>query len=161
VNPLYIVLGVAVLAYVLYRQLQKRSIREDRKPTLILVLAAIGVIELAQYLPQHPAGSTTIAMLVGSLVLGAVFGVIRAYTMRLWREGDTLYRQGNALTVVLWLVAIGAHFGLDYLIGRTGQGAEGLADTALMLYLAISLGAQRLVTNSRAARMVRAEPALR
>jgi len=93
-------------------------------------------------------------MLVASLVAAGAFGAIRGYTIRLWREDGVLYRQGNALTVVLWLVAIGVHFGADVLIDHSGS-ATGLATTALLLYIAVTFGVQRLVVRSRAVAMSR------
>ncbi|HEX3786244.1 MAG TPA: hypothetical protein VHW44_00155 [Pseudonocardiaceae bacterium] len=148
-----IIIGIAVLALLLFRQTQKRSVREDRKPTLLLILAVIGVLDLVNYLKDNPANGTAIAMLTASLVLAAGFGVIRAYTVRLWREDGTLWRQGNALTIVLWLVAIGLHFGADFLIDHDNP-AKGLSSAALMLYIAVSFGVQRLVVQSRASHVL-------
>jgi hypothetical protein len=146
-------IGVLVLAFILVRQVQKRSVREDR-PILPLILLVIGVIELVDFVDAHPVHGTGIAMLGASLVVAAGFGAIRAYTVRLWREDGTLYRQGNWLTIVLWLVAIGVHFGADVLIDHSGS-AKGLATAALTLYLAVSFGVQRFVVRARAASMPR------
>jgi uncharacterized membrane protein len=147
-------IGVLLLALVLVRQVQKRSVREDSRPVLLLVLLAIGLVDIVNFIKDHPVNSTGIAMLAASLVAAAGFGAIRAYTVRLWRENGTLYRQGNALTVLLWLVAIGVHFGADVLIDHSGS-AKGLATTALTLYIAVSFGVQRLIVGARAARMAR------
>lgn len=119
----------------------------------MLVLLVIGVIDVGQYVSGHPFHGTGIAVLVGSLVVAAGFGAIRAYTVRLWRDGGVLYRQGNVVTMALWLVAIGAHFGLDLLINHTASGS-GLASSALILYIAVSLGVQQVVLLNRAARGV-------
>ncbi len=147
-NVLSIVIGAAVLLLLLTRQVQKRTIKEDSRPTLLLVLTAIGLIDLVQFLSAHPANGTAIAMLVASLVLAAGFGALRAYTVRLWRENGVLYRQGTVVTLLLWLVAIGVHFGADVLIDGSGS-AKGLSSAALLLYIAVSLGVQRLVVGSR------------
>ena len=149
-----IAIGVLLLGLILVRQVQKRPVNEDSRPVLLLVLFVIGVVELVQFVGGHPVNGTGIAMLSASLVAAGVFGAIRAYTVRLWRENGTLHRQGNALTVALWLVAIGVHFGADVLIDHSGS-AGGLASTALMLYIAVSFGVQRIVVRSRAATMVR------
>jgi hypothetical protein len=153
-NPVAsIAVGILVLSYVMFRQLQKRSVRADAKPTLLLILALVGVIDLVQFLHGHPVHATGIAMLVASLVLAAGFGVARAYTIRLWRENGLLYRQGNVVTLLLWLVGIAVHFGADTLIDGDGA-SKGLASAALVLYIAISFGVQRLVVNSRARSLV-------
>lgn len=149
-----IVIGVLVLGLILFRQIQKRSVKEDSRPVLLLVLLVIGLVELVQFIQAHPVNGTGIAMLLASLVAAGIFGAIRAYTVRLWRENGTLYRQGNALTVLLWLIAIGVHFGADVLIDHSGS-AKGLATTALTLYIAVSFGVQRIVVQARAAAMNR------
>jgi hypothetical protein len=150
-----IVIGLAVLVWILLRQVQQRSVREDRKPTALLILLVLGVLQLTTFFKGNAATTTVVLPLVLSFVLAAVFGVIRAYTVRLWRADGQLWRQGTWLTVVLWLVAIGLHIGLDYAIDGTGA-AKGLSSASLMLYIAVSFGAQRLVVQSRAAHVVHA-----
>jgi uncharacterized membrane protein HdeD (DUF308 family) len=147
-NVTSIGIGVLLLLLIMFRQVQKRSVKEDRGPTLMLVLGVIGVIQLGQFVTAHPVNSTGVLMLVASLVAAAVFGIIRAYTVRLWREDGVLYRQGNWLTVLLWLVAIGVHFGADMLVDDSGS-AKGLSSAAITLYIAVSFGVQRLVVGSR------------
>jgi hypothetical protein len=149
-----IAIGVLVLGLILFRQVQKRSVREDSRPTLLLVLLVIGIVELVQFVQGHPVNATGITMLLASLVAAGVFGAIRAYTVRLWREDGTLYRQGNLVTVLLWLVAIGVHFGADVLIDHSGS-AKGLSSVSLMLYIAVSFGVQRIIVQTRAAAMSR------
>lgn len=151
-NTVSIVIGILALLFVLARQLQKRPVREDRGMRFMLILAVVGLYEIGTYLAHHSAHATAIGIVAGSLVVAAVFGAIRAYTVRLWREDGVLYRQGNALTLLLWLVAIGAHFGLDILVDHSG-GGSGLASSALVLYIAVSLGVQRLVVGRRATRL--------
>lgn len=146
-----IVIGLAVLALLLVRQLSKRSVKEDQQPIFLLVLLAIGVVDVGGFARSHPISATAIVMLVASLLVAAAFGAIRAYTVRLWREEGTLYQQGSLITVGLWLVAIAAHFGIDILVDRSSP-AQGLAGAALTLYIAVSFGVQRFVVRSRAAR---------
>jgi hypothetical protein len=62
-------IGLAVLAFVLYRQLQPRPVRDNMRLPLIL-----GVVELVQYLQHRPHGTGVIAALAGSLVIAAIFG---------------------------------------------------------------------------------------
>lgn len=149
-----VAIGVLVLGIILFRQVQKRSVREDSRPILLLVLLVIGIVELVQFVQGHPVNATGITMLLASLVAAGAFGAIRAYTVRLWRENGTLYRQGNLMTVLLWLVAIGVHFGADVLIDHSGS-AKGLSSVSLMLYIAVSFGVQRFVVQGRAAAMAR------
>ena len=151
-NVTEIVIGVAVVILLLARQVQKRSVKEDSRPLIFLILAVIGVVEAGQFIKSHPVGNEAILLTVASLVIAALFGVIRAFTVRLWREDGQLFRQGNVLTVVLWLVAIAIHLGGDTLIDSS---AKGLATTTLLLYLAVSLGVQQVVVRYRAAQLSR------
>ena len=147
-----IVIAVAVVLWILVRQMQKRSVREDSRPIAYLVLAVVGIVEVANFMKSHPATPKAILLTVVSLVIAAVFGVIRAYTVKLWREDGQLFRQGNALTIGLWIIGIAIHFGGDTLIDSS---AKGLSTTTILLYLAISLGVQQVVVKARAAQLNR------
>lgn len=151
-NITEIVIGVAVVILLLARQVQKRSVKEDSRPLIFLILAVVGLFEAGQYIKAHPVNSEAILLSVASLVLAAVFGVIRAYTVRLWREDGQLFRQGNVLTVLLWIIAIGIHLGGDMLIDGA---AKGLSTSTLLLYLAITLGVQQTVVRYRAGQLAR------
>jgi hypothetical protein len=109
-----LLIGVAVLALVLYRQLQKRPVRDN--PRLPLILLVIGVVELVKFLQHGHHGTGVIIALAGSLVLAAVFGAIRAATVHVWVDGGRAWRQGNWLTAALWIVSLGVHLGYDYLV---------------------------------------------
>ncbi|MFE0022819.1 hypothetical protein [Amycolatopsis sp. NPDC059021] len=155
-NTTNIVIGLVVLAWLLSRQVQKRLVREDRKPIVLLILLALGLVQLGVFLKVSAAPSTGIVLLlVVSLLVATAFGVIRAYTVRLWRSEGQLWRQGTWLTMGLWLAAIGVHIGLDFLIDGAAT-AKGVGSASLLLYVAMSLGAQRLVVQSRANRVAHA-----
>jgi hypothetical protein len=69
--------------------------------------------------------------LVGSLVLAAAFGAVRAFTVRIWLHDGQPLVQGDWLTAALW-VAFGAHLGYYYLIGQHKDiGAIGSATVLL------------------------------
>lgn len=147
-----ILIGIVVVAWILWRQTQKRPVREDRKPTVLLILLVLGVLQLSSFFKSASSTALVIGLLVGNLVLAAGFGVVRGYTVRLWRQDGQLFRQGTWLTIVLWLAGIGVHIGLDALIDSS---AKGLGSASILLYLAVSLGTQRLVVQSRANHAVR------
>jgi hypothetical protein len=153
VNVTEIVIGLVVVVWLLARQVQKRAVKEDSRPLLFLILAVVGLFEAGQFIKSNPVGNEAILLTIGSLVLAAGFGVVRAFTMHLWRENGQLFRQGNVLTVLLWLVAIGLHFGGDLLIDSS---AKGLSTTTLLLYLAVSLGVQQIVVRHRATQLSQA-----
>jgi len=144
-----LLIGVAVLALVLYRQLQKRPVRDN--PRLPLILLVIGVIELAKFLQHGHHGTGVIIALGGSLVIAAVFGAIRAATVHVWVDGGRAWRQGNWLTAVLWIVSLGVHLGYDYLVD--GKNSAGLGTASLLLYLGVTFTIQRLILQARAQRI--------
>lgn len=147
-----IVVGVVVLGLLIYRQLIARPINAGGL-RLIAILGIIGVVETVEYLQKYHSGPGTYAALGGSLVLAAVFGVLRAGTMRLWSQDGQVWSKGNWLTGLLWIVALGAHLGYDALVAH-GHGINGGVGAAtVILYLAVSLGVQRLVAQYRASRM--------
>lgn len=148
---IYLVIGVAVLALLIIRNLRARPVREANQ-RLFLILGVIGLVETYQYLTQHHAGATALAALLGSLVLAAVFGVIRALTVRVWINGGQPWSQGNILTAALWVVALGAHLGYDALLNGH-KDLSGLGEATVMLYLVVSLVVQRVIVNMRAGRL--------
>jgi hypothetical protein len=144
-----IVLGLAVLALLVWRQTQKRLVREDRRPVVLVILAVVGIVQLSFYFKTASTSVSVVVALVTTLVLAAGFGVVRALSVRIWRQDGQLWRQGTWLTVVLWAAGFGVHIGLDALFGSA---AAGLGAGSILLYLAVSLGVQRLVVQSRATR---------
>ncbi|MEU5257317.1 hypothetical protein [Amycolatopsis sp. NPDC021455] len=145
-----IVVGLAVLALLVWRQTRKRTVREDSRPVVLVILLVLGILQLTTYLKGVSATASVITLLVVTLLLGAGFGAVRAWSVRLWREDGQLWRQGNWLTVALWLVGFAVHIGLDALFDGV---AHGLGAGSILLYLAVSLGVQRLFVQSRAGRL--------
>jgi hypothetical protein len=144
-----ILVGIAVLAFVLYRQLQPRLIRDNVR--LPIILSIIGVIELVQFLGKHH-GPRTFLVLGGSLVLAVVFGAFRAATTHVWIEAGQAWRRGNWITAVLWVISLAGHLGYDYLVDGKGPLA-GLGSASLLLYLGITLLVQGFILLARASRL--------
>jgi hypothetical protein len=148
---IYLLIGIAVLALLIVRNLRAQPVRQVNQ-RLFVILGIIGVIETYQYLTQHHAGATGVAALLGSLVLAAVFGVIRGLTVRVWINGGQPWSQGSILTAVLWVIALGAHLGYDALLNGH-QDLSGLGGATVMLYLVVSLLVQRVIVNVRAGQL--------
>jgi hypothetical protein len=146
-----VILGLVVLALLIYRQLRSRPVSASGL-RLIAILVVIGVIQTYQFLDKHHSGAVAYAALGGSLVLAAVFGALRAATVKVWLQGDQAWSKGNWLTAVLWILALAAHLGYDALV-TPGRGSSGLGAATVVLYLAVSLGIQRAITQVRANRL--------
>jgi hypothetical protein len=148
-----LVVGLAVLAWVLVRQLSTRRLSESYR--LSLILAVIGIVEFANFLGGHPHDDGGIAVaVVGSLVIAAAFGAIRALTVGVWRENGQLLRKGTWLTAVLWILSLAAHLGYDDLVAGhvTGKNGGNVGDATVLLYLVVTLTIQRFVLLNRVAR---------
>jgi hypothetical protein len=152
-NLTNLIIGVVVLVLFLSLQLATRRLSESYR--LPIILAVIGIVQLASFLKGHPNNDGGIAeALVGSLVIAAVFGAIRALTVRVWRENGQLLRKGTWLTGVLWILSLAAHLGYDDLVAGhiTGKNGGNVGDATVLLYLVVTLTIQRFVLLNRVAR---------
>jgi hypothetical protein len=148
-----LVIGLAVLALVLFRQLATRRLSESYRMSIIF--GVIGAVQFADFLKGHPGNPGGItAAVVGSLVLAGVFGVARAITVRVWRQGGLLMRKGTWVTAILWIVAVAAHYGYDDLVAGhiTGKNGSSVGNATVLLYLMISLTVQQFVLLARVKR---------
>jgi hypothetical protein len=149
---LYLVIGVAVLGLLVYRNLVARPVRQANQ-RLYLILGIIGIVETVEYMQKnHVDATVATAALAGSLVLAAVFGAIRAFTVRVWMKDGQPWSQGNVVTAVLWVIALGAHLGYDALIGHD-KGVGDIGSATVLLYLVVSLAVQRFIIVARAAKL--------
>ena len=138
------VVSLAVLAYILYSQRKVRPLRT--KLTLPVVLAVVGLSSVLSDAKTHPLSSSQIAVLVGLFVGDAIgLGVLRAFTVRLWREGQQVFRQGSWLTIALWLVGVAVH--------ESALAAAHINSSSLLLYVGLTLASQRLVLDARVRRL--------
>jgi hypothetical protein len=153
-----IILGFAVLALLIYRQLAARPVNASAL-RFIAILVIIGLVQTYRFLSDGHDHPLTFAALGGSLVLAAVFGVLRAGTVRVWIDDGQPWSQGNWVTAVLWIASLVAHLGYDVLLVH-GPGARGLGTATLVLYLAVTLGFQRVLVFRRAHRLQLAGPAV-
>ena len=145
-----LLIGLAVLALLVYRQLQVRPVRANFR--LPLILAVIGVIQLSQFLKTDHHTGTVFAALAGSLVLAAITGAIRAMTVRVWIQAGQALRQGTWITAMLWVVSLGVHLGYDYLVDGKGS-QSGLGTASLTLYFAVTYTIQRFILQAKAQRI--------
>jgi hypothetical protein len=136
-----LVVSLLVLAWVLYRQRQVRPLRT----TLILpvVLIILGVLDIGGAGKSGLGSPTGLLILVALLIGDAVgLGALRALTVHIWQSGDTAFRQGSWWTIGLWLVGTAIHLAVDALAG--------ISESTVLLYLGVTLIAQRLVLQLRA-----------
>jgi hypothetical protein len=150
-----VLIALAVLGLVLYRQLRARPVGERRLYTIPAVLAVIGVAQGGLLDDAHPALS--VALLAGELVAAVAFGVLRAVTVRLWRESDgELWRRGTGWTLAAWLVSILSRVG--FLAAGHALGLK-LGSNLFLVFLALTLIVQNLLVVWRGRRITGTAPA--
>ncbi|GII55013.1 hypothetical protein Pth03_34020 [Planotetraspora thailandica] len=149
------VLALAVLALAVYRQMRARPVNEGRAFTLPLVIIVIGVLQ--GHLIDQDHASLSVALLAAELLVGAALGIVRAYTMRIWRDArGTLWRKGTTWTIVAWIAAIAARFGFVAVGSAAGAALE---TGSILIFLGLSLVVQAAVVGYRA-RVMDSSPAV-
>ncbi|MDL5158271.1 hypothetical protein [Actinomycetospora termitidis] len=143
------VLGIAVLVWVVYNQLRVREFT-PRRVRVAAVLGVIGLVQVASAAADAPVSTLGWTLLVTGLVVGGLLGLLRARTMKLWVADGTVFTQGHWGTAALWIVGIAAHVGLDLLARLVAPSAATVNAASILLFVGVSLGAQGLVTMSRA-----------
>jgi hypothetical protein len=142
-------LGTLILILVLLRQVRVRPVRRVFQPRLPVVIGVIGLLEMFSYAGNHHVSSGAWLWVAGTLVVGALgFGFLRGLSMRVWSGNGWVLRQGNALTMGLWLVSLLVHFAGD--AGQSHAGVAGLEGASFLLYLGVTLAAQSYVVYRRA-----------
>lgn len=143
-------LYVALIAFVLYRQMTAQPLRPQRLVVLPLLLGAFAIQQLSG---QHLSGSLgTVAYLGVNIVAGIVLGIWRGTTFQIWSEAGTLMMRGTRVTLVAWgvLIVIRVGFALATHAIRYGQG---VVIGELLLALAVTFAAQNAVIWMRAGRV--------
>jgi hypothetical protein len=141
--------GALIVILVLLRQVRVRPVPRLFQPRLPVVIGVIGLFEMLSYAANHHVSSTAWLWVAGALVVGAIgFGFLRGLSMRVWSGNGWVLRQGNALTMVLWLVSLLVHFAGD--TGQSHAGAAGLEGASFLFYLGVTLCAQSYIVHRRA-----------
>jgi hypothetical protein len=137
------VVGIPVLLLVLLRQIRPVPVPRAYAPRLPLVLGVIGLFAMASYAGDHHVTAANWAWVAGSLVVGALgLGALRGWSTRVWDSNGWVVRQGTAVTMALWLATLAIHF--------AGEAAAGLVGASFLVYLALTMAAQRYVEYRRA-----------
>ncbi len=154
-SQVFLSIGITVVALVLIlvRQLRERPVREERGMRGVIVLAVIGLYQIGQYIAQSSSRINLFVVLfvIVGFVSAGFFGWLRARETHLWRDEGQLMVQGNWLTIMWWVVALAVHFGIEFLGNEVLhiKGSQGLASASIVLYVALSLGAQKYVLLQR------------
>ncbi|HEX7305868.1 DUF1453 domain-containing protein [Lentzea sp.] len=141
-----IVLIAAAIVYVMARRLAGEPAVGKR---LLLLPAVLGVIGLTQ--TSVPSADAVVFLAV-SVLLSAVFGVLRGLTIRTYERDGLVMLRYTVTTVVLWVASIAARFALGFAANLLDPGAV-QAGNGLMLVVGAGLLAEGLVVMSKAVRV--------
>jgi hypothetical protein len=140
-----LLIGAAVV-WILARQVQVGRVKPRLLWLVPLLLAFFGIRSLPSSTWHVPVD---LGLLAVSAVISIGLGIWRGQTIRVWRDADgTWWRQGSALTLVLWgalIVARGLLYGAGIAVGH--REATNLG--AILVTLALSFAAQNAVTALR------------
>lgn len=146
-----VVIVVAVIVWVIGRQLRGEPIRGKRLIVLPMVLTIIGAVDLAND-HSHPAHALDIVLVGASVVIAIVIGAAQGAMMRLENRGGALWGQLPVAGVGLWVAFILTRVGIE--VGAHAAGAQLAASTApLLLVLGINRLTQAGVIALRATTM--------
>ncbi|MFC0042148.1 DUF1453 domain-containing protein [Actinomadura rayongensis] len=150
-----IVLVVIALGYVLSRQLTARPLEEKSSFRVPLILAAVGLFSGGLVDRDHIAVS--VVLLVAGVVVALGSGVVRALTVRVWRDQDgVLWRGGTPWTLAAWVGSVLLRVGLVVVGHLTGAASEG---SGLLLFLGLTLLVQNALVVYRARTLTVPAPA--
>lgn len=88
-SALTILAVIAVLAYIIARQLLGEAIRGKRLIILPAVLTGIGILDLAKH-TVHPTGTDILLIVIGAVIAAAI-GVAQGRMMRLQERDGGLW----------------------------------------------------------------------
>ena len=135
-NISYAVVALGVIVWVIYRQMTWQLVTPSRMWRMPIILALIGVVELAQVKGVTTVSGLDLAILGGelllALVIGAAMGVMARFRTRPQRASDVSSRRSDGApgswspenTVVesrtggwgaaLWIVMIAVRIGIEF-----------------------------------------------
>jgi hypothetical protein len=146
-NFLEIVAAIAIVGYVIGRQLLGEHLRGKRLIVLPTVLAGIGASEVLGH--GHHLGAADIALLAIGAVAAAGIGIGQGSLMHLEARDGTVWGQMPLRGLWLWAGLVASRVVLD--IVASGLGAHLAAGTApILLMLGINRLAQAAVVAPRA-----------
>jgi hypothetical protein len=140
------VLVLALVAWVLYRQTIARPVTARSLWLLPGILVVIGLAAISN-VNKGNLSTTAITYLAIDLVSSAALGALRGCFVRVFARDGVMWRQGGAITIALWVVAIGVRIVVTILASNAGVG--NVSNAALEVAFGVSLLAQNGVVALR------------
>jgi hypothetical protein len=141
---------VALIGFVLYRQMRSLPVSPRRLVLLPGIIALFAVQQLSRQSLTFDLG--TIGFLGVSLALSLLAGMWRGTTFRMWNEAGVVMAKGTALTLLAWGVLIALRLPFAF-ASHAANYAQGLVVGELLLALAVTFAAQNAVIWLRSSRL--------
>lgn len=146
-SPYEIVAILALTAWAVYRQTVVSAVSFSyARFKMAGIYAAVGLLVGGS---DTPSGWVGWAMIVTGLALSFLVGWIRGRLTRMWVADGTVWRQGTALTVGLFLGLIAAKFALGTL-AYVWQIDDGAGFGEVLVMIAVMIAVQAEIIHRRA-----------
>ncbi|GFH40664.1 hypothetical protein [Pseudolactococcus insecticola] len=155
-----VIIALFTIGFILSRQIRKIEVENEWKAQLILLI--IGVIELAGVAKVTGVGANLYlnnpvldGAIIGGWLIAIVMAFVRVPVYTVTIENGKVWRQGGAKSLALWAVTIALHVGYTLLMGHFNiPYLDDVATPSLMVFMALSLGMQKLLVLRRAKKMM-------
>jgi FtsH-binding integral membrane protein len=145
-NVLWIVVVAAILVVVIGRRLAGEPLKGRRVTILPLVLAVIGLYQVAQLPHLTPAD---IGLIAAEGVIAVGLGLLRGSTIKVFVRDGHLWQRYSWATIGLWVASIVVRFGMSG--GAVLLGADrNVMQTAILLTLGLTFAGEGAVIALRA-----------
>lgn len=145
-NIATIALVVLLVGYLLVRRMTGQLMEARRMLVLPAILAVAGLASLN----STALSATAIGFLLLGCVVGAVFGVVRGYTVRIAERDGAAWMRYSLASVGLWVAAIAVRLLLVPVENVVDPAAASVAGQATMLAVGVGFLAESVVVLYRA-----------
>ena len=139
-DPVELVLILALVCYSIYRQTQKSEVVGNSRFKLAIIYAVVGLL-VGGFRP--PIGFWPILVLAISLALSVVVGWLRGRKAKVWAESGRVYCRGTPLTIGLFIGLVVMKFAIGAIVYLRGIHEDaGAGEIMIMIAIMIAFYAE-------------------
>ncbi len=135
-----LVIILAMVGYAVYKQSQRHEVVGSSRFKLAIIYGVVGIAIGGYHVPPNGLAWLFLGL---SIALSVVVGLARGRCTRIWAEGGSVYAQGTALTIGLFLGMVVVKFALGtvaYFAGISDSG--GIGEVLLMIAVMVAFQAE-------------------
>ena len=148
-SPTEIIVLLALVGYAIYQQSRRHQVVGSKRFKLAIIYAIVGLVVGGMHMPKNAAAW---GLLVLSIALSVGVGLLRGRLTRMWATADgTVYSQGTALTIGLFLGLVAAKFAIGtaaYFLHISDDG--GFGEVLIMIAIMVAFQAQLIWRRAQA-----------